>query len=584
MPRDSQAPSWWSFAPAAEPPDAGAIIRAADAGRGPLSRILREARHRLGTARAASLLREARVGAALRPVRLFLVTSYQPRAIDDALRLAFAIAGFDLEIVAVEGLAEAAGRALDAAGQGRFDGAILSIAATGEASGSEAVRDETARVAASLAETLQCPLAIIGETDAAGTGNAGAGVFRRPVAPELAGNAPLFDTRFAASLGTIPSERGADAIADTAAGFIAGIAGTAPKLLITDLDDTLWRGVAGETGDLALHATYAAALAALAARGLVLAAASRNEAEVARAALADLAHDAPSGVPRFAALAVDWADKADLVANILDQLGLAAEHTLLIDDDPVNCALVAARFPAVDVRRFVHPDSFAAMLLADPLLAAGERPVLSETRAAHYQRRAEVERLRATETDAAAFLERLETRLTILPLDAASRPRAAELARRVNQFVLTAERPNEMELGRRSNSLDFLVRLDDVFGGHGIVGLVLADRDGDAVVIRNLYLSCRALQRRVETAMLAVLCRRAAAVGARRIIGTVAAMDRNRPARGLFAEAGFGQDGECWVLDLDPAAEAPGVASPAELTIVDGARGIMTDTSDGETS
>ncbi|MEC5323542.1 HAD-IIIC family phosphatase [Aurantimonas sp. A3-2-R12] len=582
MPRDSQG--WWSFAPTAEPPDAGAIIRAADAGRGALSRVLREERHRLGTARAASLLREAGVGAALRPVRLFLVTSYQPRAIDDALRLAFAIAGFDLETVTVEGLAEAAGRAREEIGQGRFDGAILSIAATGEAQVVRAVHDETARVAASLAEILQCPVAIIGETDAAGTGDAGAGVFACAVAAELADNMPLFDERFAASLGTIPSQSGADAIADTAAGFAARIAGTAPKLLITDLDDTLWRGVAGETGDLALHATYAAALVALAARGLVLAAASRNDPDVAREALADLAHDAPSGVPRLSALAADWADKADLVAALLDQLALAAEHTLLIDDDPVNCARVAARFPAMDVRRFADADGFAAMLLADPLLAAGERPVPSETRAAHYQRRADVERLRAAETDVAAFLERLETRLTILPLDAASRARAAELARRVNQFVLTAERPNEIELSRRSNSLDFLVRLDDVFGAHGIVGLLLADRDGDAFVIRNLYLSCRALQRRVETAMLAVLSRRAAAAGARHIVGTVETMERNRPARGLFAEAGFGQEGNRWVLDLDPAAEAPGVAAPTGLTIVDGARGIMTDTSDGEAS
>ncbi|MEC5291703.1 hypothetical protein VSX64_13500 [Aurantimonas sp. C2-6-R+9] len=582
MPRDSQG--WWSFAPTAEPPDAGAIIRAADAGRGALSRVLREERHRLGTARAASLLREAGVGAALRPVRLFLVTSYQPRAIDDALRLAFAIAGFDLETVTVEGLAEAAGRAREEIGQGRFDGAILSIAATGEAQVVRAVHDETARVAARLAETLQCPVAIIGEADFAGTGDAGAGVFACPAAPVLVDNSPLFDTRFAASLGTIPSQRGADAIADTAAGFAARIMGSAPKLLITDLDDTLWRGVAGETGDLAMHASYAAALAALAARGLVLAAASRNEAEVAREALADLANPVPSGVPRFAALAVDWADKADLVARLLDQLALAAEHTVLIDDDPVNCARVAARFPAMDVRRFADPDGFAVMLLADPLLAAGERPMASETRATHYQRRADVERLRAAETDVAAFLERLETRLTILPLDAASRARAAELARRVNQFVLTAERPNEIELSRRSNSLDFLVRLDDVFGAHGIVGLLLADRDGDAVVIRNLYLSCRALQRRVETAMLAVLSRRAAAAGARWIIGTVDMMERNRPARGLFAEAGFGQEGECWVLDFDSAAEAPGVAAPTGLTIIDGAPGIMTDTSDGEAS
>ncbi len=571
MPTDSHA--WWSFAPAAEPPDAAAVCQAADAGRGALSRLLREARHRLGAARATTLLDEAGVGAVLRPARIFLVTSYQPRAIDDAMRLAFAIAGFAVETVAVEGLAEAGDRAREETGEGRFDCVVLSIAATGEASGIATVREEVTRVAATLAETLQCPVAIIGEAEV-GNPVPVEGVFRCPVAPDLAGNAPLFDTRFAASLGTIPSQRGADAIADIAAGFAARIAGTAPKLLITDLDDTLWRGVAGETGDLALHENYAAALATLATRGLVIAAASRNEAEVARAALAEVAHQAPSGVPRLAALAVDWADKADLVADILGQLALAAEHTVVVDDDPVNCALVAARFPAMDVRRFADPDGFAAMLLADPLLAAEERPGSDAgTRASLYQRRAEVERLRAAETDAAAFLERLETRLTILPLDAASRPRAAELARRVNQFVLTAERPNEMELSRRSNCLDFLVRLDDVFGGHGIVGLVLADIDGEAAVIRNLYLSCRALQRRVETAMLAILSRRAAALGARRIVGTVEEMERNRPARGLFAEAGFRRKDGRWVLALDLADDAPGVAAPTGLTIIDGAAG-----------
>lgn len=551
--------AWWRFAPA-PPPDAAALAAAARSGSGALSRSLRDARDRLGTARTANLLRSVDRTAALRPIRVYVAATYQPRVIADALMLAFAIAGLDLELVAEEGLVPGH-EAGDAGAESGFDCAFVSAgpSAPQGASSGEAVM----AAAGALAGTFGCPVAILASEDGAAGAIAGLpdGVTLCPVAAALAGNEALFDARFSGSLGTIPSQRGADAIADTGAGFAARIVGRAPKLLVTDLDDTLWSGVLGETPVTTLRPAYGAALVALAERGIVVAAASRNDPAVVDAALADMGNAA--ALPPMAAVAAGWEDKPALVGRVLQALGLAPGHAVFIDDDPVNCTGVAARFPDMDVRRFAGDDAdFAAMLLADPLLAAAGPTEATADRSAFYRRRAAVEAARHDATDDAAFLERLGTRLTVVAITPAGIPRAAELARRVNQFALTAFRPNELALAGRDSPFDFLLRLDDVFGSHGLVGLLMARREGEAVVIDNLLLSCRALQRRVEFAMLAILAERARAAGARRLVGAVEMLERNAPARGLFAAAGWQETAGRWVLEIAHSGEGPAAPWP----------------------
>jgi FkbH-like protein len=558
------ADAWWRFAPA-PPPDAAGLALAARRGSGELARSLRDARQRLGTARTVRLMQSVDRTRALRPIRVFFAASYQTRTVDDALVLAFAIAGLDVDLVAEEGLTPGKGAA-DAEAEAGFDCAIVSVAPS---SGEGGASEEAALAAAgALATRFGCPVALIpGETrKVAAARGLPEGVTICPVMADLCGDDALFDTRFTGSLGTIPSQRGADAIADTAAGFAARIAGRAPKLLVTDLDETLWAGVLGETPAIRPRPRFGAALATLAERGLVIAAASRNDPAAVDAVLGDLAAEA--ALPQLAAVAVGWEDKPALVGEVLRKLGLAPGHTVFVDDDPVNCAGVAARYPDMDVRRFTGAEEdFAAMLLADPLLAATRPSEAAADRSAFYRRRAAVEAAREEAPDEAAFLERLGTRLTVVAITPAGVVRAAELARRVNQFALADFRPNEVALADRDSPFDFLVRLDDVFGSHGLVGLMLARRDGDAVFIDNLFLSCRALQRRVEFAMLAILAERARRAGASRMIGRVETLERNAPARGLFAAAGWQEMACGWVREIDLSAQGPAAPWPDGVTL-----------------
>jgi len=591
---------WWRFdrpgRPDREDPDAAALRDAAGRGRGALGRALRALRRRHGAVAARAVLRRAFAGGrppALRPVRVLLVTAYEPAVLDDALSVAGAILGLDLHVTAYRGIAAA--RTALAAGDlpADLDAVAVSLPATpgraDDAAGGRSSADAlAAALAADLAADTRAPVlslafgpdarpAAVPDPDAPD-------VTRLSLAAPNGGVSP-FDTRFAGGIGTIPTSAAADALADALAAFAARRAGLAPKLVVTDLDDTLWRGALGEgepapgpAGTLpAVDRAYAAALETLRGRGLVLAAASRNALRDVDDALDRLTADGTLPPGFFAARAAGWRDKDALVAEVLETVGLAAEHAVFLDDDPLNCARTAARFPEMEVRWTGGDGARAADdLLADPRFALAATdpaadPAGGAPRAERYRLRAEVDRLRAASIDHAAFLAALDTRVRTRPIAAATAGRAAELARRVNQVVLVDDRPTRAALAERNGPFDFLVEVSDVFGDHGLVGLVLADPDDAGTVrLRNLFLSCRVLQRGIETAMLHALARRAAGRGFRALVGRIEALARNHPARGCLAAAGFVPDGDGWRLALAGHRGAgPGPTLPPGVTLID---------------
>jgi FkbH-like protein len=155
--------------------------------------------------------------------------------------------------------------------------------------------------------------------------------------------------------------------------------------------------------------------------------------------------------------------------------------------------------------------------------------------------------------------------VTVLPVDAASLSRTAQLTQKTNQFNVTTRRYTEAEVARRASDPDWVVAtigVRDRFGDNGIVGVVMAQKHGSALDIDTVLLSCRVIGRTIETAMLAHLCERARSLGADSLAGTVVPTAKNEPARELFAQHGFAQsdvaaDGTTrWRLDLSHATVA----------------------------
>ena len=153
---------------------------------------------------------------------------------------------------------------------------------------------------------------------------------------------------------------------DVLAGLLAQLLQpSAPrKGIITDLDNTLWSGILGDAGvdgvawDLehhaAQHGVYQQMLQSLADSGVLVAVASKNDPELARAALerSDMLLRADVIFP----VEAHWKPKSASVARILKAWNVMPDSVVFIDDSPLELAEVRNAHPELDCRLFTGND------------------------------------------------------------------------------------------------------------------------------------------------------------------------------------------------------------------------------------
>ncbi len=141
-------------------------------------------------------------------------------------------------------------------------------------------------------------------------------------------------------------------VASRSLGKVAGAAislATAPKrepakLLVTDLDNTLWRGVIAEDGPEGIswgaegagyrHFVYQTFLRRLKGEGVLLAAVSRNSPEVARAPLS--AGRMTLREEDFVSVVASYHAKSAQIRELASQLNLGLDAVVFVDDNPVE--------------------------------------------------------------------------------------------------------------------------------------------------------------------------------------------------------------------------------------------------------
>jgi FkbH-like protein len=340
--------------------------------------------------------------------------------------------------------------------------------------------------------------------------------------------------------------------AQEAAALCRAMAGLARKVLVLDLDNTLWGGVVGDDGPggIALGPLYpgncytAVQRYALALRkqGVVLALASKNDPAVVDGVLAD--H--PDMVLRpadIAAKAVSWEPKPQTIAGLAETLNLGLDSFVFADDSAFETDLVASSLPAVTV---LHLDGDPADHLGT-LLHGNHFDVLATT--ASDAGRTELYRARAERTEFAGgfdslpdYLAGLDIRVGVRPVDEYSLPRLLQLGVRTNQFTMTGRGHPEARTRRMAESADALVLVFDVtdrFGAEGIVGGLWISKHDDHWLIENMVMSCRVFSRGIEHTVLQHVIDLAIAAGASSLDGDFRATDRNGPAAACYPAAGF---------------------------------------------
>jgi len=350
--------------------------------------------------------------------------------------------------------------------------------------------------------------------------------------------------------------------------FLHPLAGKIAKVLVVDLDNTLWGGVIGEDGITGIKlgteypgAAYQAVqrtLLDLHRRGILLAICSKNNRDDALDAIEN--HPGMLLKPEhFAAMRINWTDKAQNLREIASELNVGVDSLALLDDNPIERQQVRVALPEVVVIDLPSDAMEFARRIRD--CPAFERFTLSnedQQRGAMYQAQREREQLEQAITSREDFYRSLQQEAEISPLTKASQSRIAQLTNKTNQFNLTTRRYSEQQISELVSQPGwncYSIRVRDRFGDNGLVGVAITKQNGATAEIDTFLLSCRVIGRTVETAFLSFLADHARSNGATYLQGWFLPTKKNAPARDFYSAHGFrageqNGDGTLWTLDL----------------------------------
>ena len=332
------------------------------------------------------------------------------------------------------------------------------------------------------------------------------------------------------------------------------------KLVAVDLDDTLWRGVAAE-GSLGILEGWPMglmeALLYLKKRGILLAIISKNDEQFILSNWNNIVQG-HLALTDFAVRKINFRSKVENLTEILQELNLRPQNTVMIDDNPVERAAVQAGLPGVRVLGS-HLYYLKRILLwsAETQQAVMTTESSRKTEMVHAQLKRESVRQTLSHEE---FLQTLNLRISISIIDDTkdlNMGRALELLNKTNQFNTTGERYSLEQCHQNfvSGRRLYIIHAEDRFTQYGLIGAAWVHQNR----IDHMVMSCRALGLGLEDAFLAYIAKRLADEKATMVIGRLQATEANTACRQFYSRNGFkiGGNSFVWSRSLTPILSLP---------------------------
>lgn len=334
--------------------------------------------------------------------------------------------------------------------------------------------------------------------------------------------------------------------------IIKSLMGKNKKVLMLDMDNTLWGGVIGDDGpdnietgqETPIGQTYSefqTYIRALGQLGVLLTLNSKNDEETA---LAGLKRDDSVLKPEdFIYKKINWLPKSENLINTAKELNLLPESFVFVDDNPAEREIVRSNVPGTAVPEIGdRPENYIGIIDKSGFFEATNLSKDDMTRNEMYKANAKRLESLNTFTDYGEYLRSLEMKGEIQEFIPAYMSRISQLTNKSNQFNLTTRRYTQSEIEKVAATGEYITlygRLTDKFGDNGVVSVVIGHVTGDECHIDLWIMSCRVLKRDMEFAMMDELVKKCAERKIKTIIGYYYPTAKNAMVKEFYALQGF---------------------------------------------
>jgi len=338
--------------------------------------------------------------------------------------------------------------------------------------------------------------------------------------------------------------------------IVKTVLGLSKKVLVLDLDNTLWGGVLGDDGyqNIVLGGEYEGAayenfqkiIKQLASQGVILAINSKNNREAVDAVFS-LHPDMVLAVTDFSCIKANWKPKYENMVDIQSALNISTDSFVFVDDSLFECESIRTIFPDI----VTVPLTDDVILFTEKFMLAGFFNKMAVTledrdRSKNYLVQNKRKQLAKKINCHQDFLAELGIAVTIFMPDSIEVDRIAQLTTRTNQFNLSGSRFSSEEIHQKIKNKDWFVfgiTYEDKFGKDGIISAVFLENNIKVLVIRNIVLSCRAFGRGIEELLMQWIIDYGQKNGVSEIRGIYIPTDKNQVSACFYEKNGFLRSG-----------------------------------------
>lgn len=334
--------------------------------------------------------------------------------------------------------------------------------------------------------------------------------------------------------------------------FLRALNGKARKCLVLDCDNTLWGGILGEDGPsgIKLGSTYPGSsfmnfqrqILNLYNRGVILAICSKNNEED----VLDILENHENMVLKrhhFACWQINWDDKASNILKIAKELNIGLDSLVFADDNEFECDLIKNQLPEVKVLHLNgDPALFQKILLMPGYFDSLSFSEEDKGKTEMYLNEKKRNDLLVSTSSYEDYLVDLNIKALIQKAQPQDLSRVSQLTQKTNQFNLTTVRYTEdniKELVEAKDSDIYTLKVSDKISDLGLIAIGIIKYEGNVAFIDSFLMSCRALGRGLENALLAFMINEVRENSGTKIVGRYVPTKKNIQTKDFFKKNNF---------------------------------------------